>query len=177
MTTEAPDNTDAGRILKADALNQAAAEIMRQHEDFIQTRYHAGNYLKSTCEAAIRISALVEQVHATLGGARFAQWWRDQGLPDGWGKRYLTISKSRRDNIEADKDQLRLIGLLPEPSGHNEGHTRQDHSAFAWIKWAAKIPKSFSVDRAKGMDETDRRAALKHLEPIERLIAELKSGL
>ena len=177
-TTPPPtDNADAGRLLKIEAVNEAAAEIRRKHEEFLQERYHAGNYLKATCEKALGIAALVEQVHATLGGARFATWWRDQNLPQGFDKTYLRIARTKRDNIEADKDQLRLLGILPEPQGHNEGTSHKGETSFAWIKWASKIPSALPVEKVKSMDEADRRAALKHLEPIERLIAAIRAGL
>jgi hypothetical protein len=177
MNPETIDNTESGRLLKVEAINQAAIEIRRRHEKLEQEKYHAVNFVASALKEAVEIATLVEQVHATLGGARFAQWWRDQNLPEGWGRRYLTIANSKRDNGLIDKDQLRLLGILPDPQGHNEGTSRKGETSFAWIKWASKIPSALPVEKVKDMDEADRRATLKHLEPIERLIAALRSGL
>lgn len=174
-----PDATEKARRLNSEALSEAAIEIRNRHAELEQETYHARNFAQAACSKALEISTLVEQVHATLGGPRFASWWRDQNLPAGWGKKYLTIARTRREQIELDKDQLRLIGILPDNHHGNPGthHQADGQSSFAWIKWAAKIPAAIPPEKVKDMDEADRRSALKHLEPIKRLIEELERGI
>jgi len=171
-----PDNIDAQHRLTSASLEAASSEIKARHDALIQSREDALTKVSEVCAEAVSIAAIVEQAHSILGGVGFAKWWRDQEMPAGWGKKYLTLARTKRDNLIADKDQLRLIGIIPEAANHNDQHQERQQNPFAWIKWSNKISKTFSQMDIKSFDETDRLAALKHLQPIKEIIANLEGN-
>ena len=169
------DNIDAAYQLKAASLEASANEIKEMHIAMMRQRDYALEQISGVCEQALSISAMVEQVHGSLGGAAFAKWWRDNEMPIGWGKKYMTLAKTKRDNRLADKDQMRLIGIIPEPDTHNDQHQKQKLNPFAWIKWCSKIHKTFDQMDITTFDDADRFAALEHLKPIKEIINQLES--
>jgi len=170
------DNKDARHHLKAESLERAADEIMQRHAGLMARRDSLLGETHKVLHEAADIAILVETVHAELGGRRFVHWWRDQNMPPGWAEKYLRLARTRKRNAIADKDQLRLIGVLPAPETTTQGQQARAANPYAWIKWSAKISKSFPTESIKGMDETDRQMALKHLEPIAELIDSLRGA-
>lgn len=168
----APDSKDAAHALTSEALTASANIIREKHEDLENLKGSAIEALTATMDLAVEISSLVEQAHAQLGGARFAQWWREQGLPAGWNQKYLTLAKSKRANRLADKDQLRLIGFLETPEGGNPGQQRK-RNPFEFIKWSGKIAKSFEEVDIASLSDADREGYAKHLEPVAKLYNQL----
>lgn len=159
-----------------DRSHQAAAnEIKARHDHMIRHRETAVNDMHQVCLEAIEIAGLVETVHSELGGRRFVEWWRSCDLPVGWADRYLRLARTAERAQLHDKDQLRLIGILPEAVGTTAGQQHRDPNPFAWIRWTQKIIKTIPVESVESMDAADRSAALKHLQPIKELIAKLEA--
>jgi len=172
-----PIETEDSRFqLKKMSLEEAARTIQAQHAAFIHARVDAIDQTEKVCNQAADIASLVETVHAALGGRRFMAWWDEQKMPPGWAARYLKLARTADRRTLADKDQLRLIGVLPEPETTTTGQSRRRPNPFAWIKWTAKIRKSFPEQSLEVMDEAERKAALKHLKPIRELIDRLEGA-
>ena len=171
------DNRDSRAILAAASHEVAAVQIKAKHDNMLQRRDGAAEEIASVCHDAAEIAFLVQTVHSEMGGARFAHWWREQDMPAGWAAKYLRLAKTANRKALADKDQLRLIGVLPEPDTHNDNQSPRPVNPFAWIKWSGKIASAFKPMQIGSMDEADRFAALKNLEPIEKIIRELRGDV
>lgn len=172
--TTTTDDRDARGALYRDSLDASAEEIRRRHEQMMRDRDIAISETEKVCHEAFDIAVLVSAVHKQVGGRRFAEWWREKNMPVGWADRYLKLARTAGRRDLPDKDQLRLIGVLPEPEESTIGQHKRQPNPFAWIKWSAKITRNFPAEAVETMDEADRIAALKHLQPIKELIAKLE---
>lgn len=153
-----------------------AAEIVHKHRECEGIQQDALSAITSTIEARVSVARLVETAHSLIGsGVAFAKWWREQNLPAGWAAKYLRLAKTADRNMVGDKNQLRLIGLLPEPESGNAGNHRKV-DMFAWTKWAGKICHTFTPEFTEKMGSIERASAAKLLEPIVELHRKLSSS-
>ena len=165
MTTIAKDNRDATLIQKREALISAAAEINRRHKALEARTEAARSVILETCEEAISIARIVESAHTTLGGKGFKDWWDEQKLPVGWCSKYLTLARTAERETLGDKDQMRLIGIIPESESHNEGN-RREQDDLGWIKHIGKARQVLTIEKLKTMNSTERHVAKEQLRPL-----------
>lgn len=151
-----------------------ASEIKRRHEACQQVQSTAVGWIGQTIKARIEVAGLVEAAHATIGsGVKFAKWWREMDMPCGWAVKYLRLAKTADRHTLGDKDQLRLIGLLPEPEKGASGVAREPN-LFIWTKWAGKIRTTLTPESIAKMSTMDREIAARQLEPLVKVYADLK---
>ena len=67
-----------------------------------------------------------------------------------------------------------MLGILPAPEGHNEGHQRE-RTGWEWMKHAGKI--NLTDDDVARMGAAEQRLALDRLKPLKRVIELLESSL
>lgn len=176
MTVIEKDNRDAAQALTDEALAALARRIHDSHSG-LQSRVEAfRSEAGEICSVAITIAREVETAWATLGGRRFKEWWDAQKLPVGWADRYLTLAKTAERHTLGDKDQLRLIGVLPEADGHNEG-VQRERTGYEWLKHVGKINSTVTVQDIGRMGAAEQRMAYEKLKPLKALIAALESSL
>lgn len=174
MSTEI-DNSDAVRIQRGEALQSLAGEIRERHEankDRVE-RLRAATV--SLWSEAVEISKLAMSAYEiTKGGIRFGQWWTEQGLPAGWAAKYLRINRTASRRVLADKDQLRLIGVMDEAETHNDGQKPRQENPWAWTRYVGKINGYLRLNEVSRMSPTEAKLALKSLEPLEAIAKVLK---
>lgn len=157
----------------ADAL---ADEIKDKHAQCGEIQSATMEHIAATIDARVAVARLVETAAATIGsGVGFAKWWRDRDMPVGWAAKYLKLAKTADRHTLGDKGQLRLVGLLPEPEGGNEGNQRE-RNPFEWTKWAGKIKARLTIESIGTMGRMDREVAMKQLEPLVAVYEALKAG-
>ena len=153
------------------AETELIAQIEQHHELAERRQMDAIDGINDLVEARLSTAALVETAKANLGH-RFHQWWREYGLPTDWDHKYIRIAKTR-DNLQLnDRNQLRLIGILPDiehdGDGDNQGTVRPINP-FAWVKIAGKLKATLTEDTVKAMDAHERQTARLHLKPLVEL--------
>jgi hypothetical protein len=171
-----PDHADLRAVQIREAHAATAREIHERHEQLMQKGGNLRDAMVAHCEEAIRIARLVEAMHAQLGGRRFADWWHEQRLPVGWAERYMRLAHTAERNTLGDKDQLRLIGILPEAEAGSDPQKRQEQNPYEWVKLTGRLTAVLTPEAIRSMGEVDRRVALQKLEPMKRVIAELEAA-
>lgn len=157
------------------ATDSLAAEIQKRHKACQSVQNSALKKIEDTIAARIEVARLVEAAHASIGsGCKFAQWWRERKLPVGWAEKYLRLAKTADRHTLGDKNQLRLIGLLPEAEESDHSEARESNP-FCWTKWAGKIKMTLTLDRINGMSRIDREIAARQLEPLVKVYNQLTS--
>jgi hypothetical protein len=153
-------------------------EINREHEEADRLQQSTIISINTLIARRVRVAALVETAKANTGQG-FRTWWETNNLPDGWAARYLLIAKTAKRQKLADKNQLRLLGILPEPEsdGEERNHKRRADNPLAWVKVCGKLKASLTDDRIKQMDDTERQTAAMHLKPVVELYHALTEGV
>lgn len=150
-----------------------AEQIINLHTQAEASQGVAMDRIEDLIGSRLNVAALVEAAKAKHG-QHFRQWWEDNGLPDNWASRYLTIAKTAKRVHLGDKNQLRLIGILPE--GAEEPHQpqqRREENALEWIKLAGRLTTTLTADKIKNMDSFQRRLAIDKLKPFIEIYREL----
>lgn len=142
------------------------ASIQQCHEIAEANQKNAVDGLSALIIARRETAALVEKAKAETGKG-FREWWDNSGLPYGWAARYLTIARTAKRNALGDKNQLRLIGILPEiETGNKSEQQSKQVNPFAWVKAASRLAGSLPTDRISNMDDFEKREARERLKPI-----------
>jgi len=160
----------SGTISLSDEL---ADQIRDRHEQANRKGAATLDSIKEAISDRVGVAYLVESAKAKHRG-NFREWWRENGLPIEWAARYLKLSKTAKRAAIADKDQLRLIGLLPSATDHHEGQASRAVNPLEWVKWAGKLSTTLTSDRVKQMDSVQRQVALRTLEPVMALYKALQ---
>ena len=168
------DTNDSRAALVASARDTQAETIRERHGQLMAKMDMTKDCVQSTITDAFDIAKLVEAARATIG-SQFAKWWRDQDLPAGWVARYIKLAKTAGRNTLGDKDQLRLIGILPEADTHNDNQRAHGADPFAWTKQAGKLKAAFTVQSVGGLSKVERITAMQHLKPIVEVYEALKA--
>jgi len=155
-----------------------AAEITSKHQEalFIATEARQNIYraLNAAADVGTLIDKAKDQYHNKL-----QEWLREHvpSLTTEQADVYHGIHRVRlkRECLEADTRQLRLIGIIGDDEvADNGGHsTGQKADGSRWIKWAGHIAQHF-----RGLDSTrpietwesfERKALADTLEPMVAL--------
>ena len=158
-----------------------ADEIHRLHELAELAQCSAVHGLSSLVSFRRQCASIVEAAHASMGGARFMAWWNDQGLPIGWGGRYLTIARTNERNAIGDKNQLKLMGFMPSVEiGDHEDDYRQSSrcptNPLSWMSPFVKFKARFTDELISGFDEVQREIARREIKPLVELYNKLEGG-
>lgn len=142
--------------------DQLITEIKSLHASADDLQDKAKSSILDTIAARLNVSELVAIAKARHGH-HINKWWVDNDLPKDWLNRYITINKTARRAGLMDKNQLRLIGILPEPDSERASPEVKRSNPMQWIKSAARLPATIDMDR---MDQFERSVAIKQLKPI-----------
>lgn len=169
--------TDFSKMI-AEMADPIAKEICKQHALAVESTKNAQSAINTAIERWSKCGEFAEVAFGMAGGntAKFMRQWKDMGLPVSEARRLMRIARTFQRNTLGDKDQLRLIGLLPEAEQGNEGQGRSKDS-FAWLNWAGKINAAVTDDSIDRMADVERKIALAKLEPLKRLIERLEMNL
>lgn len=175
--TEILDTEDARALLGNQSREALAREIHDRHNALEKRAGETRDAITATCSEAMELAKLVEAAHSSMGGKQFALWWREQKLPVGFAEKYLTLARTSDRHTLGDKDQLRLIGVLPEAEhGAAEQQQRQQANPLAWVSYAGKLNASITIESVRAMPAAERHIVLQKLLPLKAIIAELESA-
>ncbi len=158
-----------------DALEALAVQIDARHTTNLGRVEALRSDTITLCNEAFEISKLVMSAFETLGPRRFVTWWRERNLPPGWARRYLTLNRTAGRHTLGDKDQLRLIGILPEAESDNVGSNKRQENHLGWLSHVGKINRSVTVQTIGKMSRPEVVMALQKLAPIRELIKALEA--
>ena len=153
-----------------------AAEITAKHSEALSIAGQARENIDKALNAAADVGTLIDKAKDHYHG-RLHEWLRRHvpTLPVDQADVYLGIHKvrQRRDCLEADTRQLKLIGLLGEDQ-LGEGPIKSVRSdGSRWIKWAGHIAQHFrEVDSTRPIEtweSFERKALADTLEPMVAL--------
>ena len=125
-----------------------AAEIANKHNEALTIASQARENIDKALNAAADVGTLIDKAKDQYHG-RLHEWLRQHvpTLPVDQADVYLGIHKvrQRRDCLEADSRQLKLIGIIGDdevaPSGGSSVGQRADGGR--WIKWKSHIVQEF----------------------------------
>ena len=125
-----------------------AAEIAAKHSEALAVAGQARENIDRALNAAADVGTLIDKAKDQYHG-RLHEWLREHvpTLPVDQADVYLGIHKvrQRRDCLEADSRQLKLIGIIGDdevsPSGGSSVGQRADGGR--WIKWKSHIVQEF----------------------------------
>lgn len=163
--------TAAAEVIAKDALAEA---IRQRHEFAEEAKKLAADGITHAMQCYVETSQLVEALKNQTGN-RFRQFWRDHQLPAGWDAKYLRLARTAKRL--PDKDQLRLIGIIPEAEDHHQNQQSQAPNPFAWVKWANKASSELTPERIERMDSFERRSAMERIKPLVDIYERLKAAV
>jgi len=163
-----------------------AAEIAAKHSEALTVASQARENIDRALNAAADVGTLIDKAKDQYHG-RLHEWLREHvpTLPVDQADVYLGIHKvrQRRDCLEADSRQLKLIGIIGDdevaPAGGSSVGQRADGGR--WIKWAGHIAQHFrEVDETRPIEtweSFERKALADTLEPMVSLYKRAGGGL
>lgn len=175
MNNPQKNTFDSRRELIDKSCQALASEIKERHKAMISRVKSLRDETLNACEEAMNISRLVEAALSTLGGRRFKIWWDEQGMPVGWAPKYLTIARTMRSNILGDKNQLRMIGILPEAETDRDPQFKRESDPLDWLRWAVKIRANVTLDKLSSLDESEAHVVMSQLEPLVEIYNTVKA--
>lgn len=155
-----------------------AAQIAAKHSEALAVASQARDNIDRALNAAADVGTLIDKAKDQYHG-RLHEWLRKHvpTLPVDQADVYLGIHKvrQRRDCLEADSRQLKLIGIIGDdevaPAGGASVGQRAD--GCRWIKWAGHIAQHFrEVDETRPIEtweSFERKALADTLEPMVAL--------
>jgi hypothetical protein len=117
----------------------------------------------------IAVATLAEKAKAELG-SRFAQWWRENGLPADWDWRYIRIAKNKQRWIDNPNQLLLAI----ESDEGREPQQRRGEDCMAWVKTAGRLRATLTTEKIGAMTADERQTARLHLAPLVELYNRLE---
>lgn len=152
-----------------------AAEIAAKHNEALSIAENARATIDNALNAAADVGTLIEKAKEHYHG-RLHEWLREYvpTLPVEQADVYLGIHKvrKRRECLEADTRQLKLIGIIgdDEVATHGGTSTAQRADGGRWIKWAGHIAQHFrEVDSTRPIEtweSFERKALADTLQPM-----------
>ena len=125
-----------------------AAEIAAKHSEALSIAGQARDNIDKALNAAADVGTLIDKAKDHYHG-RLHEWLREHvpTLPVEQADVYLGIHKvrKRRECLEADTRQLKLIGIIGDDDLASEGgkSTGQRADSGRWIKWKSHIVQEF----------------------------------
>lgn len=155
-----------------------AEEIAACHAKAQEKANQARENIDAALHAAADVGLLIEKAKDTYHG-RLNEWLREHvpGLTPEQADVYHGIHKvrKRRECLEADTRQLKLIGIIGDDELASEGghSTGQRAGGDRWIKWTGHIVQHFrEVDTKRPIEQWEsfeRKALADTLEPMVAL--------
>lgn len=143
-----------------------AIRIKELHEAAEDYQLNTLATIQELIKKRVECAALVEAAKNAKGHA-FRQFWEDAGLPLEWAPKYLKIAKTAARDTLGDKNQMRLIGIIPEHAEETtEPQTRRPVDSLAWIKTIGKLNTNLTEETIKGMDRFQRDLAIEKMKPL-----------
>lgn len=176
MNDQTPQEIANQQAIEARA--ELARSINQGHTEAESIQVNALSGINALIDARVRVASLAESARAQMGATGYHNWWRESGLPDGWGKRYITLAKTASRMSLSDKHQMRLIGIVPdyddsEDGGEQPTRSRPADNHFAWVKIAGKLRATLKPEMISVMDRYERETARNHLKPLVELYESL----
>jgi hypothetical protein len=155
-----------------------AAQIAGKHAEALAIADSARDGIDRALNAAADVGLLIEEAKS-LYHARLHEWLREHvpTLPVEQADIYHGIHKVRkkRDCLEADTRQLKLIGIIGDDDLADNGGTSKGQKAGGdrWIKWTGHVLHYFrEVDATRPIErweDYERKALADTLEPLVKL--------
>jgi hypothetical protein len=155
-----------------------ATEIATKHREALSIATEARQNIDRALNAAADVGTLIDKAKDQYHG-RLHEWLREHvpNLTPEQADVYHGIHKvrQRRECLEADTRQLKLIGIIGEDELASEGgqSTGQRAGGDRWIKWTAHIVQHFrEVDTKRPIEQWEsfeRKALADTLEPMVAL--------
>ena len=155
-----------------------ASEIAAKHADALAIAESARENIDKALHAAADVGTLIDKAKDQYHG-RLHEWLRQYvpTLPVDQADIYLGIHKvrQRRECLEADSRQLKLIGIIGDDdlSSNGGASTGQRAGGDRWIKWTGHIVQHFrEVDSSRPIEtweSFERKALADTLEPMVAL--------
>jgi predicted transcriptional regulator len=157
------------------ASDELAHQIHTLHRSAEDKQAFATDGIQELIDARLNVAALVETAKAAKG-QHFRQWWDDQQLPTAWAARYLTIAKTFKRSTLGDKNQMKLIGIIPQDEQEQRPQQQREENSLEWIKLAGRLSTTLTEERISKMDNFQRRLAMDKLEPFIAIYKKLKGN-
>ena len=164
--------------MKNELSDALAIEIRDCHARAENTAKAARGNIDAALHAAANVGILIDKARDQHRG-RLHEWLREYvpTLPPEQADIYYGIHKvrQRRECLEADSRQLKLIGIIGDPSVIEDGgsSTTARANGSKWVKWASHIVLHFKeVDKARPIETWEgfeRNALVDTLEPMVAL--------
>ncbi len=151
------------------------SEIKTLHANADKLQDTAKDNILDTINARINVAELVAIAKAKHGH-HIGRWWVDNDMPKDWLHRYITIHKTASRAELMDKNQLRLIGILPEPDSERATPEVKRSNPMQWVKSAAKLPSIIDVYRMDTYEQTVALGQLKPIVDIYNVLIEMKAN-
>lgn len=166
-TEQTPEESARSQMIAARA--ETTNTIRELHEKAESLQTDAIHGIQDLIDARLAVASLAESARANLGSAAYHAWWRDAGLPAEWDRKYITLAKTSKRIALTDKNQMRLIGILPEPEEEEGDTNRQKQNPdnhLAWVKIAGKLKATLTAEAISTMDTYEKQTARNHLKPL-----------
>ena len=155
-----------------------ATEIAAKHQEALSIASQARENIDKALNAAADVGTLIDKAKDHYHG-RLHEWLREHvpSLTTEQADVYHGIHKVRlrRECLEADSRQLKLIGIIGDDEVASAGgaSTGQRADGGRWIKWAGHIAQHFrEVDSTRPIEtweSFERKALADTLEPMVEL--------
>ena len=155
-----------------------AAEIANKHNEALTIASEARENIDKALNAAADVGTLIDKAKDIVHGG-LHEWLRANvpSLPVEQAEVYYGIHKvrKRRECLEADSRQLKLIGIIGDDELGEHGGTSKGQRAGGerWIKWTGHIVQYFrEVDNTRPIEQWEsfeRKALADTLEPMVAL--------
>jgi hypothetical protein len=152
-----------------------AAEIASKHSEALAIAESARENIDKALHAAADVGTLIDKARDKYHG-RLHEWLREHvpGLTPEQADVYHGIHKvrQRRECLEADTRQLKLIGIIgdDELASNGGASTGQRAGGDRWIKWTGHIVQYFrEVDSTRPIEQWEsfeRKALADTLQPM-----------
>ena len=158
------------------ASDELAHQIHNLHRSAEEKQSFASDGIQDLIDARLNVAALVETAKAAKG-QHFRQWWEENNLPTAWAARYLTIAKTFKRSTLGDKNQMKLIGIIPEdPEPEQRQQQQRPENSLEWIKLAGRLSTTLTEERIGKMDKFQRRLAMDKLKPFLEIYKKLENN-
>lgn len=147
--------------------------IRQRHFEAERLQDSAMANISALIEKRIEAASLVESARAQLGRAAFREWWKESGLPLEWDSRYLRLAKTAARARLMDRNQLRLVGILPEAESDGKELRQRDQGFSAWAKNVGKIQRMIQPEKVKAWTRDERAIAASILKPLAEAYARI----
>lgn len=153
-------------------IDPLAVEIGEKHEDAEAIAQEATTRIRQAILARQEVGALVEMAN-NHHGKRIREWWTNN-LPQidlAVGKKYLQLHRIA-GRSDADKRQLILAGLLPQPT-LNAPQNQLPPDPLRWMRLVIRLTRAVANVEAESLPAGAKLAIRKPLQTLKDALVNL----